>query len=262
MNCKISVLASGSSGNSIYITDGKTKILIDAGLSGKKLSERLAQIGLSGDEIDAVLITHEHKDHISGAGIISRRFDIPIYANNPTWEKSYECIGSITEKNCEIINNDFMIGDMRIHPFSISHDAIAPVGYIIYCNNKQIGIATDMGFFDEKIVKELKGVDFLVVEANHDRDMLMTGKYPWSVKHRIRGDEGHLSNDDTAALLPEIIDGNGPHILLAHMSQDNNNPEVAYITVKNGLTANDLKEGKDYKLGFTYQDKPTRVYTV
>ena len=262
MNCKISVLASGSSGNSIYISDGKLNILIDAGLSGKDLEKRLNKIGVSANEIDAILITHEHRDHVSGAGIISRRYNIPIYANDPTWEQSYECIGNIDEKHCKIISNDFMLGDISIHPFSISHDAASPFAYILHCNNKSVGIATDMGYFDEKIVNELKGLDFLVIEANHDLDMLMTGSYPWNVKHRIRGDEGHLSNDDTAALLPKVIDSNGPHILLAHLSEDNNNPEVAYITVKNGLEANDLKEGKDYTLDFTYQDKPTRLYKI
>ncbi|MGM0438362.1 MAG: MBL fold metallo-hydrolase [Bacillota bacterium] len=262
MDCKISVLASGSSGNSIYISDGKINILIDAGLSGKEMDKRLNKIGVSPDEIDAIIITHEHRDHVSGAGIISRRYNIPIYANDPTWTNSYKCIGDINEDHCEIIKNDFMLGDIAIHPFSISHDAALPFAYIVYCNKKKIGIATDMGYFDEKIVNELMGLDFLVIEANHDLDMLMTGNYPWKVKHRIKGDEGHLSNDDTAALLPKIIGKKEPHILLAHLSEDNNNPEVAYITIKNSLRANGFKEGKDYSLDFTYQDKPTRVYEI
>ena len=128
MNCKISVLASGSSGNSIYISNGKENILIDAGLSGKDLTARLNKVGASGDEIDALLITHEHKDHISGAGIISRRFDIPIYANKATWENSYDCLGNLKDNNCQIINDDFSLGDLEIHPYSISHDAASPVG--------------------------------------------------------------------------------------------------------------------------------------
>ena len=262
MNCKISVLASGSSGNSIFISDGKKNILIDAGLSGKDLEKRLKKINISANEIDAIIITHEHRDHISGAGVISRRYDIPIYANNLTWKHSYECIGNVAERYCRIIKNDFMIGDIAIHPFSISHDAASPLAYILYCNNKSVGIATDMGYFDEKIVKELQGLDFLIIEANHDLDMLMTGNYPWKVKHRIKGEKGHLSNDDTAALLPKVIENNAPHILLAHLSEDNNDKEVAYITIKNSLKANDFKEGKDYNLDFTYQDKPTRIYEI
>jgi len=262
MDCKISVLASGSSGNSIYVSDGKMNILVDVGLSGKEMEKRLNEIDVSPDEIDAIIITHEHRDHVSGAGIFSRRYNIPIYANDPTWNNSYKCIGKINKKHCEIIKNDFMLGDIAVHPFSISHDAASPFAYILYCNKKKIGIATDMGYFDEKIVNELKELDFLVIEANHDLDMLMTGDYPWNVKHRIKGDEGHLSNDDTAALLPKIIGENEPQILLAHLSEDNNNPEVAYITVKNSLRANDLKEGDDYNLDFTYQDKPTRVYEI
>ena len=262
MNCKISVLASGSSGNSVFVSDGQSNILIDAGLSGKELTKRLNKINVSADEIDALIITHEHRDHISGAGVISRRYNIPIYANDPTLTNSYKCIGEIDENNYEIIKSDFMIENIAIHPFSISHDAAFPFAYILYCNKKKIGIATDMGYFDKKIVSELKELDFLVIEANHDLDMLMTGDYPWNVKHRIKGDEGHLSNDDTAALLPKIIGEKNPHILLAHLSEDNNNQEVAYITVKNNLKANGLKEGRDYSIDFTYQDKPTRLYKI
>lgn len=262
MDCKISVLASGSSGNSIYISDGKINILIDAGLSGKELEKRLNKIGVSPDEIDAIIITHEHRDHVSGAGIISRRYNIPIYANDPTWTNSYECIGKVADDYCEIIKNDFTIGDIVIHPFSIPHDAALPFAYTLYCNQKKIGVATDMGYFNENIINELFELDFLVIEANHDLDMLMTGNYPWKVKHRIKGDEGHLSNDDTAALLPKIIEENKPQILLAHLSEDNNNPEVAYITIKNSLQASGLIEGEDYNLDFTYQDKPTKVYKI
>lgn len=262
MNCKISVLASGSSGNSTYVSDGETQILIDVGLSGKDLEKRLNNINVNAVEIDAILITHEHRDHVNGVGVMCRRYNIPIYANNMTLEKSYNFIGSVEEKFCKNIKKDFSIGNINIHPFSISHDAVSPVAYLLYCNNKTIAIATDMGYFDKKVIRELKGADFIILEANHDLDMLMTGNYPWKVKHRIRGEEGHLSNDDTAALLPKIIDDNKPQILLAHLSEDNNNPEVAYITIKNNLKENGLIEGEDYNLDFTYQDKATKVYKL
>ena len=262
MNLQISVLASGSSGNSIYITDGSTSILIDAGLSGKELSRRMNKVGISADQIDAVLITHEHRDHISGAGVISRRYNLPVYANQLTWESGKELIGPVSEENCCIFDQEFMIENIGITPFSISHDAADPVGYILHCNNRSIGIATDMGYFTPEIKAKLKGLDFMIVEANHDLDMLMTGSYPWNLKNRIKGKEGHLSNDDAAALIPELITDNFPRILLGHLSKDNNNPDLAYITVKNNLDEYDLKEGEDYKLDFTYRDRPTRLYKI
>ena len=262
MSLKISVLASGSSGNSIYVTDGTNSILIDAGLSGKELSKRMKKVGIPSDQIDAILITHEHRDHISGAGVMSRRYNIPIFANQLTWENGAELVGSVSEENCCVFDEEFMIGNIGIEPFSISHDAADPVGYILHCNNKRIGIATDMGYFTSEIKERLKGLDFILVESNHDLDMLMTGSYPWHLKNRIKGKEGHLSNDDAAALIPQLINGNGPRILLGHLSKDNNNPDLAYITVKNNLDEHNLKEGKDYKLDFTYRDKPTRLYKI
>jgi phosphoribosyl 1,2-cyclic phosphodiesterase len=262
INFEISVLASGSSGNSIYVTDGSTSMLIDAGLSGKELSKRMNKVGISAAQLDAILITHEHRDHISGVGVMSRRYNLPIYANQLTWEGSEELIGPVSEDNCCIFDQEFMLGNIGIRPFSISHDASDPVGYILHCNNKRIGIATDMGYFTPKIKEALKGLDFLVVEANHDLDMLMTGSYPWSLKNRIKGNEGHLSNDDAAALIPELVSDKAPRILLGHLSKDNNNPDLAYITIKNNLDEYNLKEGKDYKLEFTYRDRPTQLYKI
>ncbi|MFW5787483.1 MAG: MBL fold metallo-hydrolase [Halanaerobiales bacterium] len=262
MSINISVLASGSSGNSIYIKNGKNQILIDAGLSGKELTNRLKKIQADPAEIDAVFLTHEHNDHIDGAGVISRRFDIPIYATEKTWQAASSELGQLCDKDCRILEKDMVFGSFGVHTFSVSHDASDPVGYILHCNNKKIGIATDMGYFDQNIVKELKGMDVLIIEANHDLDMLINGSYPWSVKKRIKSRKGHLSNDDTAALLPEVISDNIPRILLAHLSQDNNNPELAYITIKNNLEYEGLKEGEDYKLDFTYQKRPTRLFQV
>lgn len=262
MKVKISVLASGSSGNSIFISGGKTKILIDAGLSGKEIDRRLSKIGVSGDELDAILVTHEHSDHIQGVGVLSRRYDLPIYANELTWQGAEERLGKIDKKNCRIFNDEFMIGDLGISPFLIPHDANAPVGYIINCGNKKIGQATDMGYVSREVEACLTGLDLLIIESNHDLEMLMNGSYPWPLKNRINGEEGHLSNDDTADLLPRIIGDNFPRILLAHLSKDNNIPALAYITVKNSLEDNDLIIGEDLLLGITYRDKPTELFAV
>ncbi len=262
MGMEISVLASGSSGNSIYFGDGSTNVLIDAGLSGKELSKRLNKIGLDGKDIDAILVTHEHNDHITGVGVLSRRYNIPVYANELTWQAAASKLGKIKELNCKQFETDFMLGDFGIQPFSISHDAIDPVGYKITYKNKQVGIATDTGYVPSRVKKELEGVDFLIIESNHDLEMLMTGSYPWSLKNRIKGDKGHLSNDATAALLPELINSNHPCILLAHLSKDNNVPDLAYLTIKNNLEEQGFKIDRDLELDFTYRNKPTKLYQV
>ncbi len=262
MKINISVLGSGSSGNSIYIDYCGKGILIDAGLSGKKTCDRLKKCGLEIDTLEAILLTHEHQDHIKGAGILSRKCNLPLYANEKTWEAACNKLGKVKEKNQHIIKDEFMIGDIGIKPFSISHDASDPVGYILQCADKKIAIATDMGYITPEIREQLKGMDFLIIEANHDLELLMRGSYPPSLKKRIRGKRGHLSNDDTADLLPKIINSNNPCILLAHLSKDNNIPDLAYITIKNSLEKNQIKIGQDLELGFTYREKPTKVYQV
>ena len=259
---KVSVLASGSSGNSIYINGKGTKILIDAGLSGKEVDRRLKEIGVSGDELDAILVTHEHIDHIKGVGILSRRYNLPIYANDLTWQGAVNTLGKIKEANCKVFENDFMLGNLEIKSFSIPHDANAPVGYIISMDNNRVGIATDMGYIPSQVEDLLQGMNLLIIESNHDLEMLWNGVYPWPLKKRINGENGHLSNDDTADLLPRLINSNCPRILLAHLSKDNNIPELAYITVKNNLEDHGLIIGRDLLLDYTYRDRPTMLYDV
>ncbi|MFW6035436.1 MAG: MBL fold metallo-hydrolase [Halothermotrichaceae bacterium] len=262
MKLKVSVLASGSSGNSIYVSTENSSILVDAGLSGKKIEERMQKVNGCCQALDALLVTHEHIDHIKGVGVLSRRYDLPIYANDLTWAGAEKRLGKIKEKNCRIFKKEFMVGDLGVTPFSISHDASDPVGYIINCGSKKIGIATDMGYITPDVKEMLKGLDLLVLESNHDLEMLMTGSYPWSLKNRINGEEGHLSNDAAAEILPELINSNFPSILLAHLSKDNNKPELAYITVKNNLEDKDFVIGEDLQLEYTYRHKPTKLYEV
>lgn len=262
MKIRVSVLASGSSGNSIYISSNKFSLLIDAGLSGKEISHRLKKIGVCAEELDAVLVTHEHSDHIKGVGVLSRRYDLPIYANELTWQEAASHLGKIKEKNCQVFKGDFSLGDLDISPFSTSHDAVSPVGYIISCGKTNIGVATDTGYISSEMEERLRGLDLLVIEANHDLDMLMNGGYPWHLKKRINGDKGHLSNDAAAALLPRLINSNFPRILLAHLSKDNNRPELAYITVKNSLENNGIYIDRDLKLDMCCRDKPTGLYEL
>jgi len=258
----VSVLASGSSGNSIYINDGKNSFLVDAGLSGKKIVNRLKKIDVHPDEIDGIFITHEHKDHIKGVGILSRRLDVPIYANDETWASCNHELGKLKEKNIKVFDKEFSFGDFDIRTIRISHDASAPVAYVVNRNNKKIILATDMGYINDELMEELNDVDLLLSESNHDIDMLMSGSYPRFLKNRIRGNQGHLSNDAAAEILPKIINGKCPNILLGHLSKENNNPKVAYMTVENILKQEGLIVDQDLRLDLTYQNKPTRVYEI
>lgn len=258
----LSILASGSSGNSILVGTDKHKILVDAGLSGKRITERLEQIGVNGEEIDAILITHEHVDHIRGVGILSRRFNIPIYANDKTWAAAASNLGKVTEENCRVFDGSFSLGTMDIQPFSIPHDAAAPVGYVIRNGKDQVGVATDMGHVTPEVLQALKGVGHVVLESNHDLEMLKIGPYPWSLKKRILSEHGHLSNDDAGACAVKLAESCTPCIYLAHLSKDNNVPELAHLTVKNTLVDYGLEIGYDIRLEYTFRDKPTQLFKV
>lgn len=262
MKIKISVLGSGSSGNSIYLACGKTEILIDAGLSGREINSRLKKCGSSVEKIEAIFLTHEHNDHISGAGVLSRRCDVPVFARESTWEEAASSLGEIKEENCCFFDEIMEIGSLALEGFPVSHDACDPVGFTVAAGNKKIGIATDTGYLSPEMKDKLKDLDFLIIEANHDYEMLMNGPYPSYLKKRITSKQGHLSNDAAADALPELINHKQPRILLAHLSQDNNIPEVAYITIKNILEREGLEVGRDVNMDFTYRDKPTKVYQI
>ena len=262
MLIKVSVLSSGSSGNSIYIDDGKHSFLIDAGLSGKKIINRMKDIDADPDNLDGIMITHEHKDHIKGVGILSRRLDIPIFANDGTWAACEGELGKLKDKHIKSFKGEFSFGDFDIKPIGISHDANAPVAYVVNRKDKKMVFATDMGYVNDELRDELDDIDLLLLESNHDIDMLMSGSYPRFLKRRIRSDKGHLSNDAAAELLPQLINGRCPQILLGHLSEENNNPKVAYLTVENILKQKGLVVDKDLKLDLTYQHKPTKVYKI
>lgn len=262
LKIEAAVLSSGSKGNSTYIRAGKYSVLIDAGLSGKALEQRMGALDLKPEDLNALLITHEHKDHIKGVGILSRRYDLPIYANDGTWAEAESDLGKITAKNRRVFTGDFMVGDLKFSPYAISHDAAQPVGYVCSAGNKKIVLTTDTGVVNEEIITKIKGADFFVLESNHDLEMLMTGKYPYFLKNRIKGREGHLSNDDTAALLPSLLKDNFPTVVLAHLSEENNNPKVAYITVNNVLKEAGITVGKDLRMGCAAQAKTTPLFRL
>ncbi len=260
---KYSILASGSTGNSIYIGNNEYNFLIDAGLSGKKVEAGLQEIGVSIKDIDGIFITHEHDDHIKGAGILSRKHHIPLYANEETFHHLPKNVGLVDESLMHIFDtnsvNDF--GSLQIESFAISHDAAEPVGYLINDSDIQLSVVTDLGYVSNKIKDKIKGSDAFIFEANHDVEMLRMSSYPWSIKRRILGDTGHLSNEDSGEALAELINGNTKKVFLAHLSKENNMQVLAKLTVKNILEDYGIHEG-DIELMDTYADKPTKLEII
>ncbi|MGJ7045412.1 phosphoribosyl 1,2-cyclic phosphodiesterase [Thermoanaerobacterium thermosulfurigenes] len=240
-------LRSGSSGNAAYIGYKDVHILVDAGLSGSTIEKSLLNIDVNPHSISAILITHEHNDHIKGAGILSRRYDIPIYANEATWTSMESFIGDIEPHNKRFFKTgeDFTLGDVKIRPFKKSHDASEPVGFSFFCGQNKATIATDLGYISRGVAANIMDSDVVLLESNHDVDMLMNGTYPWPLKKRILSPHGHLSNKDAAEAIKKFIKLKAiGKIYLGHLSQNNNKPEIAYKTVVDALK----EEGIDYEI--------------
>ena len=259
-------IASGSSGNCIYVGTKETNILIDAGISMKRIREGLAAQKLSLEGIQAIFITHEHTDHISGLGHVLRKVPIPVYATAETisaiWKK-----GNMNGISMDLFHTldpecPVSIWDMEVLPIAISHDAANPVCYTVRAEGKKVGVATDMGCYTTKIVEHLKNCDSLLLEANHDINLLQVGSYPYSLKMRILGERGHLSNDASARLIQEILHPGLQHVVLGHLSQENNFPELAYQTVSYELENNPVWNKLDTELLVANRHEPTRLLTI
>ncbi|MDD3415161.1 MAG: MBL fold metallo-hydrolase [Lachnospiraceae bacterium] len=242
-------IASGSSGNCIYVGNNDSHVIIDAGISGKRIEAGLNGIGLKTSEMNGILITHEHSDHIGGLGVLSRRYELPIYATGKTIEaiKKSKTVGDIPDDLFhEIVEDErFNICDLNIHPIKISHDAAQPVAYRFYSENKSVAVMTDLGKYDDYIINSLQDCDALLLEANHDINMLQVGRYPYYLKQRILGDRGHLSNESSGRLLCKLLHDNLKQIVLGHLSAENNLAELAYETVRLEITMDERK----YKFG-------------
>ena len=235
-NLGVCILASGSKGNAIFISSGDTSLLIDAGLSGIEIERRLRSRGLDPKNIDAILVSHEHSDHIQGVGVLSRRYKLPVYINSKTREAAVSQLGNLHDFKKFECGSMFTINDLSIHPFSISHDAEDPCGFTVNRNGTKIGIATDLGIATSMVKEHLKGCTLLILEANHDEQMLINGPYPWPVKQRIKSRTGHLSNAASKTLLNELQHDGLKHVMLAHLSETNNTPQKAVNEVARALT--------------------------
>ena len=236
----VCVLASGSKGNAIYISGGTTTILIDAGLSGIEIERRLRAQNLEPQKIDAIVVSHEHDDHIQGVGILARRFQLPVYITPRTFDAAAARLGAIDRLRFFECGSSFSIDSLTLHPFCTSHDAVDPAGFTVSRDGRKIGVATDLGIETAVVREHLKACDVIILEANHDPSLLADGPYPWPLKQRIKGRTGHLSNEATAKLLREVRHKNLKHVILAHLSETNNHPQQALDAVGRVLNHQNL----------------------
>lgn len=253
-------ICSGSSGNCSFIETDSTKILVDFGVSSKKIQEALNNINVSFDEIDGILVTHEHSDHVRGLKVLCKNYNIPIYANEKTFSeinKSFD----IKNKKIFLSNEKFEIGDLEINPFSIPHDAADPCGFNINFNNKKISIATDIGHIENSLIHTLEGSSFLLLESNYEPDILKCSRYPYSLKKRILGPNGHLSNQDASYVISLLVKNGLNNVMLGHLSKENNFPELAYKTTMNEIILN--KSNIDnLKLNVASRDKSSKIVDI
>ena len=236
-------LYSGSSGNCSFVQTSTTKILIDAGQSAKKIEEALTSIQIDPFSIDAILITHEHSDHTKGLGILAKKFQIPVYANEETWQAMPLQQEKIEKENRHTFTFEpFFIGNIKVEPFSIPHDAANPCGFNLYHQQKKMSIATDIGHINEEVMKHLTNSCFLLLEANYEPEVLNCSAYPYLLKQRIKGPNGHLSNLDAGKAISYLADHGLENVMLGHLSKENNFPELAYKTVVEELIEHHLAE--------------------
>lgn len=260
----MSVLASGSTGNSTFIETEKGSVLVDVGLSCKKTDETLNQIGKSLQDVNAIFITHEHVDHIKGLKVIAKKYDIPIYANAKTWNaiERKDIIIKTEQKFHFNPLEEKEIAGLNVQSFNVSHDAIDPQFYTFSQNNKKISLITDTGYVSDTMKGIIKESDVFLFESNHDVDMLRMGRYPWNTKQRILSDVGHVSNEDAAHAMKDVITSNTKRIYLGHLSLDNNIKELARMSVEQILNQYDIDTHNDIMICDTDKAVPTEIYQL
>ena len=250
-------LYSGSSGNSLFVESENTKLLVDAGVSSKKIEEALANLEIDPTSIDGILITHEHSDHVQGLGTFAKKFNLPVFVNEKTLDAMPKQKEKISEKNIKLfnINEKFEIGDLKVKPFSIPHDAANPCGFNIFKDDKKISIATDIGHMTNGVLKNLEDSIFIMLESNYDPEVLKYSKYPYQLKTRIAGPDGHLSNELAGKTISYLLNSGLKQAVLGHLSKQSNLPELAYKTVIEEIMCTKYDENS-LKLSVASRDIP------
>lgn len=264
MELRFSPLFSGSSGNAIYVGCDDAQVLVDAGMSGTRVIQELLAVGVDPRRLNAILVTHEHADHIKGIGILSRKFDLPVFATEGTWQGMYPKLGPISERNRVIIEpgQDFFIGSIDVTPFAIPHDAAEPVGYTFEADGAKLAIATDLGCVRDGWLRHVLGADAVILESNYDPDMLSAGPYPFALKTRIRSRHGHLSNDDAGHVATELVRQGTRQIVLGHLSKENNFPELAMRSCELYLQQAGIVPHEDVMLYVARRDGATGMFSI
>jgi len=258
---KVINLSSGSEGNLTYLETEHSRILVDDGLTCKETENRLALLGLSGRDIDAIVLTHEHSDHVKGVNVFCKKFEIPVYAHNDVWSNLYDKFDKISDKNKKIFTDTFAIKDLIIEPVELPHD-VKCFGYSLKENDKKISILTDLGHTTNNIFNAVKGSSLVYLEANHDINMLKNSeKYPLTLKLRIAGPNGHLSNDSSAEFIEKLVKTGTRQIVLSHLSKENNTPELAFNYISSVLSDKGLIEGENFKIDVALT-RPTTLFKL
>lgn len=252
-------LFSGSSGNSILISHRETKILVDAGVSAKRIENALSQIGENAGELDAIFITHEHSDHIAGVRVLASRHNIPVFAD-PLVIAKMSSLGAVNDKiHTENICNNMEIGGVEVVPFENSHDSVACLGYRFNMGGKSISVCTDTGYITDEAKKTLMGTDMIFLESNHEVSMLMNGTYPYYLKQRILSSHGHLSNETAGEFAKELVQSGTTRLVLSHLSRENNQPDIARQTTVSSMQSLGLKLDEDYLLSVSKPENQERA---
>ena len=264
MSVVFCALGSGSKGNSYLVGNGKNYILIDAGLTAKYICENLNDLGILPEQIDGIVVTHEHMDHIQGIRVLSKKYGIPVYANEKTMSAILHKMPDLESKNLRSFKNNenFYIGSLDIAPFKTPHDSVCSCGFSVYSGINKITVATDLGHMNSSVMENLKYSDILVLEANHDIDMLIKGSYSPFLKQRVQGPRGHLSNELCGQTLAKLLDFGLKQVILAHLSDENNTPELAYNTVIKHLNQMGAQDQKDIFIDIATQQKRGKCYRV
>ena len=259
MGLSFTLLGSSSSGNTTLVSDGDTRILVDVGLSGRETFRRLRELGVEPEDISAIVVSHEHGDHCRGVGPFVKSLDIPVFMTDGALENSKIVMDPAKHRRI-VAGSSFDVYGIQFTGFSVPHDAVDPLGFVIEKDGIKIGIALDLGYLSNLVLERLKGCDAIILESNHDIRMLKAGPYPWALKQRVMSRRGHLSNDSVAKFLESDFDGNASHVILAHLSKQNNLPELALLSAQRALEARSRIVHTQTKIELADADRIGRTY--